>query len=88
LEFEWDKAKDEANQKKHGISFLSANTILFAPHVLFESPRGSEQRWGAIGLLNGYHVVVFFTIRENRIRIISIRRARPDERERYSRLYQ
>jgi uncharacterized DUF497 family protein len=88
MEFEWDPAKDEANQLKHGISFLSAKTILEEPHVIFPSHREDEERWGAVGLLNDHCVVVFFTRRENRIRIISIRRARPNEREKHRQLYQ
>ena len=88
MEFEWDPAKDEANQSKHGISFLAAKAILESPHLIFESHRENEERWGAIGLLNEKTVVLFFTRRENRIRIISIRRARPNEERKYRELYQ
>jgi uncharacterized DUF497 family protein len=88
MEFEWNPAKNEANIKKHGIYFEDAYQILEGSHVVFESFRDTEERWGAIGLLDNRCVIVFYTMRSTKYRIISIRRARPDEERRYRQLYQ
>jgi uncharacterized protein len=87
MEFEWDPQKNELNIQKHGFSFEDACQVLIAPHYLFPSERNNETRWGAIGLLNGLYVVVFFTMRDQRYRIISMRRARNYEEEKYRQLY-
>lgn len=88
MEFEWDSAKNEANTEKHGFGFRDAHQVLEGLHIVFDSPRGKEARWGAIGLLNNQLVVVFYTMRGTKYRIISIRRARQNEEREYRQLYQ
>jgi uncharacterized protein len=87
MEFEWHEEKNEANIQKHGFDFSDAYQVFEAPHVVFPSSKGDEERFGAVGLLNGYCVVVIYTVRQLKHRIISIRRARPDERRQLSQLY-
>jgi len=42
LEFEWDPAKAEANQRKHGVSFEEASTAFGDPlHLVIADPRHS-----------------------------------------------
>ncbi|MBW3630219.1 MAG: BrnT family toxin [Gemmatimonadetes bacterium] len=83
MEFEWFPAKNEANIAKHGIDFNDAIRI-FADSIVVVGPdRDGEVRWGAIGVVNGREIAVFYTVRGERYRIISARRARANEREAY-----
>ena len=51
MEFEWDPAKEAANLTKHGISFVAAAQVLETGTALeFQSDRGGEPRWVAIGM--------------------------------------
>jgi hypothetical protein len=82
-EFEWDEAKAASNLKKHGIDFEDAISIFEGPVLEVRSARGSEERWKAVGMVEGVELAVIFTLREGRRRIISARRARKSEREAY-----
>ena len=47
MQFEWDPAKDTANQEKHGISFVAATAVFADPAHLEEDvtkPEYSETR--------------------------------------------
>lgn len=85
LRFEWHDAKDRANRKKHGISFLEAQTAFFDENALrFLDPDDSEgeDRFILLGMSSKLRVLVIchcFRDRESVIRIISARKA--DERE-------
>jgi uncharacterized protein len=86
LEFEWDPAKDAANERKHRISFEDAKAVFRDPQCLIEDvtkPEYGERRSKAIGRLGVFIAAVIFTDRNDFRRIISVRRARRDERERY-----
>jgi uncharacterized protein len=88
MEFEWDPAKEARNLEKHGISFVAgARALAGGPTFEFQSDRGSEPRWVAVGTHPATQrvIVVVYTIREGRYRIISVRRARKDEEEDYRR---
>jgi uncharacterized DUF497 family protein len=51
MEVEWDPAKEAANLAKHGISFVAAARVLESGTTFeFQSDRGSEPRWVAIGI--------------------------------------
>jgi uncharacterized DUF497 family protein len=55
LEFEWDKDKAKANQRKHGVSFEEASTVFNDPlSINFDDPDHSleENRYIIIGLSN------------------------------------
>jgi uncharacterized DUF497 family protein len=86
LDFEWDDAKDRANQAKHGLSFADALAV-FADHdlVVLNASReeDGEARSKAIGRIDGKLFVVVFTKRESVTRIISARRADRREERRY-----
>jgi uncharacterized DUF497 family protein len=86
VEFEWDTAKEAANEAKHGIGFARAATVFDDPHHLEEDttkPEYGEQRGMAIGKVGPHVITVICTDRQGRRRIISARRASKDERERY-----
>jgi hypothetical protein len=85
--FEWDENKSSANLKKHGVSFEEARTILGDPLSLtVDDPEHSddEYRFIDIGISDkGRLLVVSYTERRRRIRIISARLALPAERKVY-----
>jgi len=84
--FEWDEGKRRATLLKHGIDFVDAAEILLSPHLRLNARSDLEQRKIAVGDLNGVAVAVVFTLRGDVYRIITARRARRDERERYQKL--
>ena len=71
--FEWDSAKDQLNQKKHGVSFALAQ-LAFLDHnrVILEDMEHSddEKRYYCIGRVPGGIMTVRFTYRNKIIRII------------------
>lgn len=85
--FEWDEAKRLATLKKHGIDFIDAAEILIAPHLVLEARSKIEQRKIAVGVLNGLHIAVVYTMRDDTFRLITARRARRNEREHYEALF-
>jgi uncharacterized DUF497 family protein len=72
--------KSDANQRKHGINFTEAQA-LWEDSMLIEVPArtADEARWLVIGQLAGKHWSAVVTYREQRVRIISVRRARKEE---------
>jgi uncharacterized DUF497 family protein len=87
LQFEWDEAKAMANVRKHGVSFEEAITIFGDPNTItiFNAEHSDEEdRFIDIGLsASGRTLVVIYTERGTRIRIISCRKATPAERRQY-----
>jgi len=86
VETEWDPAKARSNLAKHGISFSDAEAVFddeFAISIPDRGPAG-ENRFVAVGTdALGRVLVVSFTYRQNKIRIISARRATKSERNEY-----
>lgn len=77
-EFEWDENKDQINRKKHGVSFEKAKQVFDDPRAIpFEDLEHShtEVRYKVIGLSQVGLLLVSFTYRKQRVRIISARRA-------------
>lgn len=85
MKFEWDDSKRQTNITKHGIDFLDARTIFDYDMVTIEDNRFNygEPRFIAIGLLNGKTIVAVYTEINNKIRIISARKATKNERQIY-----
>ena len=87
MEFEWDQSKAIANLKKHGISFEEAKTVFDNPlAVIFDDEAHSidERREIIIGhSQQNRFLLIAFTERSSRIRIISARLATRKEREDY-----
>jgi hypothetical protein len=76
---ELDPAKSSANQEKHGIDFVRAQELWHAS-VRVEVPATvDEARWLVIGSIDGKHWSAVVTYREERTRIISVRRSRDEE---------
>jgi len=85
MEFEYDPAKSESNQAKHGIDFEVAKELWADPRCLVGPARSmDEERFAIIAELKARIWTCIFTVREGRIRIISARRARDEEEEQYN----
>ena len=86
--FEWDETKDNLNKKKHGFSFIEILEVFDDPAFLegfdlFHSEK--EERYFGIGCLNNIlYIIAFYTLRGERKRIISARKADKDEQEAYN----
>jgi len=88
MRFEWDERKWRSNLGKHGLDFFDVSAVFEAPHIIVPSVHaGEEERFLAIGIFEGRFVTVVYTIRSEAIRIISFRRARHEERQKYQELY-
>ena len=87
LEFEWDPVKAELNLKEHGVSFDEATTIFRDTlSMTISDPDHSdyEDRLIDIGMSHRMQLlVVSYTERKDKIRIISARRATRAERKNY-----
>lgn len=80
MEFEFDPAKSEANKAKHGIDFVAAQELWRPGNGLTVDARSQDEvRYGIIGRIEGKFWIGYFTLRLNKIRIISVRRARKAE---------
>jgi uncharacterized protein len=86
-EFEWDTRKAARNLKKHGVSFGEALTVFADPQArIFDDPDHSidERREIIIGYSRRPRLlVVGFTERAGRVRIITARRASRAETTRH-----
>ena len=87
MEFEWNRNKATANLSKHSVSFDEAKTVFQDPfYIVFDDPDHSfeEDRCVAIGQSTQDRLLfISYTERENRVRLISARKASPNERELY-----
>ena len=79
LDFEWDEDKAEANFKKHKVSFAEAKTVFADPFsITIDHPKHSvdENRFIDTGVsADGKILIVSYTERDDKIRIISCRKA-------------
>ena len=85
ITFSWDDRKNNANQKKHGVSFEEAQTVFFDENAIeYDDPDHSEEedRYLMLGFSYRFRVlVVYHSLRNNgkEIRIISARKATKKE---------
>ena len=91
MDFEWDEEKEQANIKKHHVSFSLAALVFLDKNVIIRYDADhsiNEDRYIAIGKVHNTVLLLFvsYTLREERvIRIISARKALKPEKERYYR---
>ena len=85
--FEWNEDKAETNFKKHKVGFEEAESVFYDPlSVTIPDPDHSidEYRFLDIGTSdNSRLLIVVYTERMDRIRIISARKATKTERKKY-----
>lgn len=85
-EFEWDDDKAASNYADHGVTFDAARGIFkdpFAIEYVDDRFDYGETRWIILGMAHSRLLVVVYTMREPRIRIISARAAEPFEQREY-----
>jgi len=90
VELEFDPAKDAINREKHGIGLAAAAAILSTAHVRQRSAvrnKSGEERWLAIGRIEGRTLVCVYTVRVGVYRIISLRAARTREKKIYEQAF-
>ena len=89
MRFAWDDAKDEANVRKHGISFEEASTVFADENArLKHDPDHSraEDRFVLLGFSAKLRLLLVchaYREKDEVIRIISARKATPNERKQY-----
>ena len=88
MEFAWDPDKDEANRFKHGLRlefgrrvFVHVDYIILASH----RPADGEERYKAIGLVEGKLYTAVHIWRGDTVRLISVRRSNAGEQRDYDR---
>ena len=84
--FQWDDAKAARNYAKHGVTFEAARSVfedVFAIEQIDDRQNYGEERWTILGMAGGRLLLVAYTMRDDRIRIISARAAEPYERREY-----
>ena len=80
MEFEFDPRKSRSNAAKHGIDFEGAQALWEDPDLIEIPARtADEPRFLVVGRIGGTHWSGIITYRQGRVRIISVRRARPEE---------
>jgi uncharacterized protein len=89
MEFSWDEPKRERVLAERGIDILRVAFSLFdgRPLLTVPTPRGEEERFLSIGLMEGKVFAVVWVWRDGAIRIVTARRARDAEEKRYRALY-
>ena len=82
---EWDPRKAAANLKKHGVDFADAATVLHDDQAItIRDDEADEERYVTIGMdALGNVLVVVYAWRGERPRLISARKATPQERGQY-----
>jgi uncharacterized DUF497 family protein len=87
IAFEWDRVKDSANLRKHGVGFAEAITVFDDPlSISIPDPdhTAGEERSVIIGMSSKRNLlIVVHTVREERIRLISARPATKHEKRDY-----
>jgi len=87
VQFDWDQWNIQKNEIKHGISMLEAESTFFDnKHIIFEDIKHStnEKRYILFGMSTYNNILMIaFTIRNSKIRIISARKTSKKERSIY-----
>ncbi|MCP4992569.1 MAG: BrnT family toxin [Gammaproteobacteria bacterium] len=88
MKFEWDQKKAHKNQKKHGVSFSEASTAFGDPMELtISDPDHSHEEFRFLSVgrsaLGNLLLVSYTERQENRVRVISARKASKHEKRQY-----
>jgi uncharacterized DUF497 family protein len=84
MKFEFDLQKSDSNRQKHGIDFSTAQLLWTDPdRIQIPAKDVDEPRFMVIGKINEKHWSAIITYRDEKIRIISVRRSRDEEIEIY-----
>ena len=84
MKFEFDSKKSATNKQKHGIDFLTAQSLWAdEDRIVYPARTVDEKRFILVGLINKTHWTSIYTIRDEHVRIISVRRSRKEEVQLY-----
>jgi uncharacterized protein len=84
MAFEYDPIKSQLNKAKHRIDFDEAQALWQDENgIEVQAKSATEPRYLRVAMLNNKLWSAFFTIRDNNIRIISVRRAQDNEEDLY-----
>ncbi len=86
VDVDWDPAKATSNRRKHGVDFADAALALEDELALtvLDPDSSDEDRFVTLGMdPTGKVLVVVFTIRGDRVRLISAREATKREQREY-----
>ena len=85
MDYEWDPVKAKSNFRKHGVDFADAATVFSDDYALtIPDDDPDEERFVTIGVDALERIlIVVYTWRSRRIRIISARKADSYERKQY-----
>ncbi len=80
MQFEFDAKKSNGNKMKHGIDFNEAQALWDDPDLIeVPAETSDEPRFLVVGTISKKHWSGIITYRGDKIRIISVRRARKEE---------
>jgi uncharacterized protein len=80
MAFEYDPEKSSINKQKHGIDFIEGQKLWNDPLLLIVKARTTDEpRYLVIGQIMNIHWSAIITLRNDNIRIISMRRSRSEE---------
>ncbi len=85
MKFEWDPAKAATNVVRHGVTFERAKDVFVDQKAIeaLDESSSDEERWRILGRSSAGILMVVYTERRGRIRIISARLADQRERKTY-----
>jgi uncharacterized DUF497 family protein len=84
MQFEYDTNKNGLNKRKHGIDFVEAQALWKDPdRIEIPARTVDEPRYLLVGKIGDDHWSAIITYRDEKIRIISVRRSRREEVEIY-----
>jgi uncharacterized protein len=83
MDFEWDPKKSETNKQKHGIDFECAKKLWNDPVLISKAKEKNEPRMLVVGKIGNIFWTAIATQRQLKIRIISVRRSRNEEKKAY-----
>jgi uncharacterized protein len=86
MEFEWHEAKRRQNLKEHKVDLASVEQFEFESALIIPDDREDygEERYQALGFIGMSLHMLVFTWRDEKLRVISLRRAEPMERKLYA----
>ncbi|MEI6745948.1 MAG: BrnT family toxin [Methylococcaceae bacterium] len=81
MKYEWDDAKKLSNFEKHGVDFCDAVYFNWQHALIIEDARNdyAEDRFNAFAPINNRLYVMTYTLRDDVIRVISLRKANKRE---------
>jgi uncharacterized protein len=86
IDFEWDQNNEAKIFRKHGIDKIEAEQVFSNFHIVENDEKHSnyQQRYNMLGMTDfNTSLFIVFVIRNNKVRVISARRASQKERLMY-----